>query len=206
TGRGRESRNGHVRRGHFGRVRGSVVGICDVRHGDIAAGRCHTQSCRRSDSSWMWSATSLSLSACSRPWWAQNSSSPPPGMETRMDAWAPQRSQRSAAESGGATAAVTWSSLSVDSSYVPIWTTSNQVRGVPASTARTHHPIRSRPERSAAQAVSSDRTPGQGSLRPACALLIVGTQGYAEGGPRGYRIIAPSCDAPRTIRDHRRGG
>ena len=43
-----------------------------------------------------------------RPWWAQNSSSPPSGSSARTYAWAPHRSQRSAARSGaGARAAFT---------------------------------------------------------------------------------------------------
>jgi len=70
---------------------------------------------RRSVSSWMDAATSRSRSPCSRAWWAQNRSSPPETSSTRKYAWAPQRSQRSAALRGarGATAVVTSGLFSV---------------------------------------------------------------------------------------------
>jgi hypothetical protein len=42
----------------------------------------------------------LSSGSNLRPWWAQKSSSPPLAKTTRRYAWAPQRSQRSAAVSG----------------------------------------------------------------------------------------------------------
>src|ERR1700691_5320869 len=57
----------------------------------------------------MSTATFASACACSRPWWAQKSSSPESGSRTRTYACAPQRSHRSSAFSGlvGAVAPVT---------------------------------------------------------------------------------------------------
>ena len=63
-------------------------------------------SVRRSLSSMM-SALSTRAGTCSRPWWAQKSSSPPACRRARTYAWAPQRSQRSAAVRAGASAAFT---------------------------------------------------------------------------------------------------
>jgi hypothetical protein len=75
-----------------------------------AAGRRHCRpGCSRysgcgSDSrllsSWMSTATLASASACTRPWCAQNSSSPPFASSTRTYAWALHRSQTSRAVSG----------------------------------------------------------------------------------------------------------
>src|SRR5665647_2141476 len=50
-------------------------------------------------SSWIFSATCLSLSEWAFAWWAQKSSSPPLSNFTRRYACAPQRSQRSEAVS-----------------------------------------------------------------------------------------------------------
>ncbi|CAM5711604.1 hypothetical protein STENM223S_09341 [Streptomyces tendae] len=54
----------------------------------------------RSVSSCISAAIFLSSGSNLRPWWAQKSSSPPLSRTTRRYAWAPQRSQRSAAVSG----------------------------------------------------------------------------------------------------------
>src|SRR4051794_32867497 len=51
-------------------------------------------------------AIARNLVACSRPWWAQKSRSAPPGRIARTAARAPQRSQRSAGETGGAAVVV----------------------------------------------------------------------------------------------------
>src|SRR3954468_13809014 len=51
-------------------------------------------------------AIARNLVACSRPWWAQKSRSAPPGRIARTAARAPQRSQRSAGDTGGAAVVV----------------------------------------------------------------------------------------------------
>ena len=66
----------------------------------LVARYCGCGSARRLVSSWMSTATLASASACTRPWCAQNSSSPPLASSTRTYAWAPQRSQMSRAVSG----------------------------------------------------------------------------------------------------------
>ena len=53
------------------------------------------------DSSWIFSATCLSLSACSLLWCEQKKSSNPLAMVTRTYACAPHRSQRSEAFNAG---------------------------------------------------------------------------------------------------------
>jgi hypothetical protein len=61
---------------------------------------CGCGSDSRLVSSWMSTATSASALAWTRPWCAQNSSSPELASSTRTYAWAPQRSQTSRAVSG----------------------------------------------------------------------------------------------------------
>src|SRR3954469_2146905 len=67
-------------------------------------------------------ATARRRWACSRPWWAQKSRSEPPGSTARTAARAPQRSQRSAGETGGAAGVVVITSYPTPDQVYPFRT------------------------------------------------------------------------------------